>query len=157
MTRTTTGRSVFDMKYVLKRSQSQSRYQRLGKLIRVLLLNAWYTSACFNKGVGVGTKLLVSNLPISADVSFIEDLFTLIGDVRTVRIDYDPQTGKSSGVAHIEMSTPQQAQYCIEHFNGQNSHGHRLGVREDKPHVPQVRPAKLQRRTSKASLLQKHK
>lgn len=87
----------------------------------------------------MGTKLLVTNLPLSVDSSALEDMFTLIGNVRTARVELDEASGTSRGVGHVEMMTAQEAQDGISHFNGQSKGGQRLAVREDKPHVPKLK------------------
>jgi RNA recognition motif-containing protein len=95
----------------------------------------------------VGTKLLISNLPRHVDASALEDMFTVVGDVRAARIECDAITGASNGVGYVEMSSSQQAQDGIQHFNGQSSRGHVLAVREDKPHTPkELPPVKIRKR-----------
>lgn len=97
-----------------------------------------------------GTKLLISNLPLTVDSSDLEDMFTIVGDVRVAKVERNLETGTSIGIGRVEMSNIQQAQDCIEHFNGQSTQGHVLAVREDKPHVPR-RPLKTKGRQTKRS------
>jgi len=89
-------------------------------------------------GALMGTKLLVSNLPLDIDSSTLEDMFTMVGNVSKAAIEIDGTTGLSRGRGYVEMSTAQEAQNCIDHFNGQSKGGNRLAVREDIPHVPKV-------------------
>jgi RNA recognition motif-containing protein len=102
----------------------------------------------------MGTKIIVLNLPQSIDASALEDMFTLVGDVRASIIEYDTASGKSTGIGHVEMSTEAQALDVISHFNGQTARGHVLVVREDKPHVPKPRSAlkKVARRSASTQI-----
>jgi RNA recognition motif-containing protein len=100
------------------------------------------------EGVSLGTELLVSNLPPSIDASALEDMFTMIGNVKSSRVEYDTETGLSKGRGYIEMCTPEEAENCILHFNGQDKLGQRLAVREDKPHVPKPAVEKKSRRAA---------
>lgn len=62
----------------------------------------------------------VSNLPANFDSSKLEDLFSVVGNVRSAVIN-----GRS---AMVEMSTPDEAQNCISYFNGQVTEQHTLMV-----------------------------
>lgn len=94
----------------------------------------------------MSTKLLISNLPDTVSASALEDMFTMVGDVRAASIEYDESTGASKGVGRVEMSTISQAECGIEHFNGQSRHGRVLAVRIDRPHVPLMKVVKKGRR-----------
>jgi RNA recognition motif-containing protein len=96
----------------------------------------------------LGTALLVSNLPASVDASTLEDMFTMIGNVKAARIEYDVQTGVSKGRGYVEMFTPEEAENCISFFHGQEKLGQRLAVREDVPHVPKPAIEKKSRRAA---------
>lgn len=86
----------------------------------------------------LGTKLLVTNLPLNIDSATLEDMFTMVGNVRAAKVALDGATGVSQGVGYVEMTTVQEAQDCIDRLNGQSKHGQRISVRVDKPHVPNV-------------------
>jgi RNA recognition motif-containing protein len=93
----------------------------------------------------LGTKLLISNLPPSIDSITLENMFSIVGNVRAAVVTIDPETGISIGVGRVEMSTEEEAALGIDHYNGQNKNGHIIFVREDKPHVPNpnfVNPAR---------------
>jgi RNA recognition motif-containing protein len=96
----------------------------------------------------LGTALLVSNLPPSVDASMLEDMFTMVGNVKAARVEYDNDTGLSKGRGFVEMFTPEEAENCILHFNGQDKFGQRLAVREDVPHVPKPAIEKKSRRAA---------
>lgn len=99
----------------------------------------WYASADLFirfKGVHLGNKLYVRNLGSAIDSSLLEDLFTTVGDVKSVVVRLESKSGTERLVAHIQMETEQQASDCIDRFHGHESHGQILIVTEDKPHVP---------------------
>lgn len=84
----------------------------------------------------MSTILRVSNLPLCFDSSMLEDMFTVIGNVKKARVEMDTFSGLSRGFGFVEMSTNEEAQDCIHYFNGQITKGSTLSVREDVPHVP---------------------
>jgi RNA recognition motif-containing protein len=51
----------------------------------------------------MGTKLLVTNLPLDLDSSDLEDMFTMVGDVRAALVLRDEQSDVSRGVGQVEM------------------------------------------------------
>jgi RNA recognition motif-containing protein len=91
----------------------------------------------FSKEPYLNTTLLVANLAASVDASELEDMFTILGNVRSARVVYNEDTGISKGVGYVEMSTREELENCILHFAGQM-----IMVREDVPHVPQPPPFK---------------
>lgn len=97
--------------------------------------------------------LRVSNLPLCFDSSMLEDMFTIVGNVRNAQVVFDGVTGKSKGFGIVEMSTAEEAQDGILHFHGQVKQGHSLVVREDIPHVPKVNAVSARRSTNKKSAL----
>lgn len=92
------------------------------------------------------TKLLVTNLPPTLDASDLEDLFTVVGDVRRAVVESDSITQASLGIGRVEMSTVQEANDCILHFNGQRVRGSVLAVRADVPHEPVINRNTTKRR-----------
>jgi RNA recognition motif-containing protein len=67
------------------------------------------------------------------DASGLEDMFTLIGNVRLARIVYQEGSTNSIGRGLVEMSTRQEAEDCALHFNGQTMSGNTLMVRLNEP------------------------
>jgi RNA recognition motif-containing protein len=86
----------------------------------------------------LNNTLRVSNLPLSFDSSILEDLFTMVGNVQKAEIAMDSVSGVSRGFGVVVMSTSEEAQDCISHFNGLVKMGQAMVVREDVPHVPKI-------------------
>ncbi len=86
--------------------------------------------------------LHVSNLPLSLDSSMLEDIFTMIGNVRSAQVLLDVVSGANRRFGLVEMSTEDEAQDCIRYFNGQIRDDNALVVRENTPHIPLPPPFK---------------
>ena len=75
-------------------------------------------------------KVYVGNLPSQASESEIKALFSKAGDVMSVKIVKDRQTGQPKGVAFVEMSTQWEARRAASMLNRQEFMGKNLLVRE---------------------------
>jgi len=80
--------------------------------------------------------LRVSNLPLSFDSSTLEDMFTMIGNVRNAQILLEIVSGTSRRFGLVEMSTEDEALDCVRYFNGLTRDKNALVVRENTPHIP---------------------
>ena len=74
-------------------------------------------------------KLYVGNLPWSATEDELRDLFAAFGNVESVRIITDRETGRSRGFGFVEMDDP-GADRAVEEANGQSLGGRPLRVNE---------------------------
>lgn len=81
----------------------------------------------------MGNKLYIGNLPFSTTDESLENLFSQAGDVASVKIITDRETGRSRGFAFVEMMSSAEAQNCIERFNGVDCDGRAITVTEAKP------------------------
>src|SRR5687767_9681765 len=63
-------------------------------------------------------KLYVGNLPYSATEAQIRDLFEQAGEIESVALITDRETGRPKGFGFVEMATPEGAQEAIKRFNG---------------------------------------
>lgn len=97
----------------------------------------------------MGTKIRIGNLPEDADRYSLEDLLTMVGDVRHVRMEKVEDIGIAKTVAFVEMGDESQARNCIERFNNTSFRGVTLSVREDVVFVPRVRPVSTRTTKSK--------
>jgi len=70
------------------------------------------------------TKLYVGNLSYSVTEDELRELFAQAGNVTSVAVIKDRDTGQSKGFAFIEFSKQAEAQTAISRFNG-----HKLGER----------------------------
>ena len=75
-------------------------------------------------------KVYVANLPPTATEAEIKTLFSRAGDVMSVKIVKDRQTGQPRGIAFVEMSTQWEGRRAVSMFNHQDFMGKNLLVRE---------------------------
>ena len=81
------------------------------------------------------TKLYVGNLSYDVTEGELKDLFSSKGDVVSVRIISDYETGRSKGFGFVEMETKEAGEEAISAFNGYDLKGRSMKVNEsiDKP------------------------
>ena len=84
------------------------------------------------------SKLYVGNLSYSTTEEDLRQLFSQAGNVKSVSVIKDRDTGRSKGFAFVEMSSDDDAQKAISQFNGQSFQDRSLKVnvarpREDRP------------------------
>jgi len=77
-------------------------------------------------------KLYVGNLPFSTTEDDLSDIFAEVGNVESVRIITDRDTGRSRGFGFVEMSD-EDAEKAINQFNGTEMNGRPLTVNEARP------------------------
>jgi RNA recognition motif-containing protein len=82
---------------------------------------------------------MVANLATSVSASELENMFSMVGNVRSTRIVYHADTGVSKGMGYVEMSTREEMENCVLYFAGQTIDGQAIMVRENVPHVPKPR------------------
>ena len=78
----------------------------------------------------MSTKIYVGNLPWRTTDQQLNDLFSAHGDVLSVRIISDRDTGRSRGFAFVTMTTADGAQSAISALNGSLLEGRTLVVNE---------------------------
>src|SRR5258708_13490445 len=78
-------------------------------------------------------KLYVGNLSYSTTEDQIRDLFAQVGEVASVSLITDRETGRAKGFGFIEMSTAEQAQEAIKRFNGYTLDERTLTVNQARP------------------------
>lgn len=78
-------------------------------------------------------NIYVGNLPYKATEDELRDMFGSFGDVNSVRIITDHESGRSKGFAFVEMANDEQARAAIEELNGAEFIGRPLTVNEAKP------------------------
>jgi RNA recognition motif-containing protein len=81
----------------------------------------------------MGKKLYVGSIPFSATEESLRDLFSSIGEVESVRIITDADTGRSKGFGFVEMSSAEDAEKAIERLNGTKFMERALIVNEARP------------------------
>jgi cold-inducible RNA-binding protein len=81
----------------------------------------------------MGKKLHVGNLSYGLKSNDLEDLFRKVGEVKSVKVITDLETGKSKGFAFVEMATDDQAAAAVETLNGKEVDGRPLKVTDANP------------------------
>ena len=75
-------------------------------------------------------KIYVANLPNQATEPELKALFSKAGDVMSVKIVQDRQSGQPRGIAFVEMSTQWESRRAISMLNRQDFMGKNLLVKE---------------------------
>ncbi len=81
----------------------------------------------------MNTKLYVGNLPYSVTESDLRGLFAPAGEIASVAIITDRDTGRPRGFAFVEMVDAASAQKAITLVNGKMLDNRALTVNEAKP------------------------
>ena len=77
-------------------------------------------------------RLFIGNLPFRATEDQLTDLFSQAGDVLSVTIVTDRETGRSRGFGFVEMDDD-VATKAIDMFNGYELDGRALNVNQARP------------------------
>ncbi len=75
-------------------------------------------------------KVYVATLPYQATEPEIKELFSKAGNVVSVKIVRDRQTGQPRGIAFVEMSTQWEGRRAVSMLNRQDFMGSNLLVKE---------------------------
>ena len=75
-------------------------------------------------------KIYVANLPYQATEPELKALFSKAGDVMSVKIVLDRQTGQPRGIAFVEMSTQWEGRRAASMLNRRDFMGKNLLVKE---------------------------
>lgn len=79
------------------------------------------------------TNIYVGNLSFRATEDDIRQAFGAYGEVSSVNIIVDRETGRSRGFAFVEMPNADEANAAIEALNSQEVAGRRITVNEARP------------------------
>ncbi len=82
------------------------------------------------KKEAIQTKLFVGNLSFDTSSEQLRDLFAESGEVVSVTVPMDRDTGRPRGFAFVELSTSEQAAAATEKLNGYELDGRALRVNE---------------------------
>lgn len=78
-------------------------------------------------------KLYVGNLAYSTTESQVRDLFEGVGEVSSVTLITDRDTGRAKGFGFVEMASDADAEEAIKRFNGYSLDNRNLTVNEARP------------------------
>jgi cold-inducible RNA-binding protein len=85
------------------------------------------------KGFILNKKLYVGSLSYTTTENSLETLFSQAGQVDSVRIITDRETGRAKGFGFVQMSSEAQAEEAIRSFNGTELDGRTIVVNEANP------------------------
>jgi RNA recognition motif-containing protein len=75
-------------------------------------------------------NLYVGNLDFEITEEEIRSLFEQVGDVSSVRLMIDKETGRSKGFAFVEMGDTEEAVIALKTLNGREFHGRNIVVNQ---------------------------
>ncbi len=78
-------------------------------------------------------NIYVGNLSFDATESDVEQAFAQFGEVKSVNIITDRETGRSRGFGFVEMQDDQAGREAIEHLNLKQIAGRAVTVNEARP------------------------
>ena len=83
----------------------------------------------------MSTRIYVGNLSYSATEEKVRQTFSEFGEVSSVRMINDRETGRFRGFAFVEMATPEAKDAAIKGLDGKEVDGRQLRVNEaqEKP------------------------
>ena len=84
----------------------------------------------------MGKNIYVGNLSYDTTQDQLQTMFEAHGEVTSVNVITDRDTGRPRGFAFVEMATEQAASAAIAALNGQEVDGRALTVNEAKPRAP---------------------
>lgn len=84
----------------------------------------------------MGNRLYVGNLPYETNEDDLQALFARAGNVTSVNVMRDRETGRARGFAFVEMGSDADAQKAITELNEQPFGGRKLTVNEARPQAP---------------------
>ena len=83
----------------------------------------------------MSNKLYVGNISWGMEESNLSEAFGNFGEVKSVKIIKDRDTGRSKGFGFVEMATSDEAETVISNFDGKEMDGRplKVNIAQDKP------------------------
>ena len=81
-------------------------------------------------------RIYVGNLSFDSNDQTLNEIFAEHGQVDSVAIITDRDTGRSRGFGFVEMSNENEGRAAIEALNGKEIDGRSLTVNEARPRAP---------------------
>ncbi len=78
-------------------------------------------------------KLYVGNLSYSTTEEQIRELFSQAGEIESIALITDRETGRAKGFGFVEMKTEEGSKEAIKRFNGYSLNNRTLTVNEARP------------------------
>lgn len=87
----------------------------------------------------MGKKIYVGNMSFRATEDDLRELFSQFGEIESVKIITEGQTGRPKGFGFVEMASDEAAEKAITALNGAMFMERPLTVAEAKPQQPRER------------------
>ena len=84
-------------------------------------------------------NIYVGNLSYGMSEDALRDAFGAFGEVSSVKILMDRETGRSRGFGFVEMPNQSEAETAIAQLNGKDVDGRALRINEARPREQQRR------------------
>jgi len=81
-------------------------------------------------------KLYIGNLPYSVTDTALREMFAPLGEVSSVSVITDRDTGRPKGFAFVEMADDAAATQAINQVNGKTLENRTITVAEARPQAP---------------------
>jgi RNA recognition motif-containing protein len=78
-------------------------------------------------------NIFVGNLSYASGEDSIRSLFAVYGEVESVKVIVDRETGRSRGFGFVEMPNDDEARAAVEALDGKELEGRALRVNEARP------------------------
>ena len=78
----------------------------------------------------MGNKIYVGNLPFTVTEDELRNVFTPHGEVQSVAVIMDRETGRPRGFGFVEMGDANEASTAIRALDGTDFGGHNMKVNE---------------------------
>ena len=86
----------------------------------------------------MGKNVYVGNMSFDTTQDKLQEMFAAYGEVTSVNVITDRETGRPRGFAFVEMATDEAARAAIAALNGQDVDGRTLTVNEARPREPRA-------------------
>ena len=83
-------------------------------------------------------NIYVGNLNYSVKEEELNELFSEYGEVVSVKLIKDRETGRAKGFAFVEMANDDEASKAIENLDGSDLEGRNMKVNQAKPREPRT-------------------
>jgi len=90
-------------------------------------------------------KIFIANVPHKMEEPELKQLLTQFGQVASVKLLTDKETGKRKGWGFIEMPVSDQAKAAVAALDGKEVHGRKLALSEAVEKEQEKKPAHFQR------------
>jgi RNA recognition motif-containing protein len=84
-------------------------------------------------------NIFVGGLPFKVDERELKEIFEKYGELTSVKLIIDKQSGRSKGFGFVEMADDEAGQQAIDALDGTELYGRTIGVRVSEDKKPDKR------------------